>query len=431
MISTANPVNDHLRPGDIDRQPLVPQRFAMRNGKIINYFVDEGMELVKMDFVFEAGTALQDKAFQAASAINLVTEGTSAHSSRDIAEFFDFRGIIVEKSNDEVSSTLTVYSMPRYADRLLPLLHEMFADAVYPESEFEVFIAKRRQQLMANFQRTSYVARKQWCECIYGKDHPQARYALPADLDVLTADDVRSFHRRFLTPSRMDIVLGGAVSASLLELFDNVFGADAVVPVERLALPVPEPQSPGRYDVRLENAVQNTLRVGRLLPMRWDDRQYAEFMVLSTALGGYFGSRLMSNIREEKGYTYGINAMTQISRGTISFFIVSDVAADKAEPALQEINRELQRLRNELLPVDELELVRMCMLGDFMRSVDGVFERSERFCQMMTTGVDERFTDNYMSVLEPGGVTAQRLQELASQLLDPSTMVAVNCGVKG
>jgi predicted Zn-dependent peptidase len=429
MISTVNPIKEHLLPRDVDRRPLAPQRYVCRNGKVINYFQDASIGLIKMDFIFEAGTALQDKLLQTASAIHLVTEGTPAHTSRQIAEFMDFRGIIVEKSNDEVSSTLTVYAMPRYVDELLPLLYEMLFESVYPEAEFAVFLAKRRHQLMVNLQRTSYVA---GCRCrrsLYGHEHPQGRFAVPSDYDLLTVDDVREFHSRYLTPSRMEIVLGGAVSAAILAAFDRVFGGDVVNVVDRVVLPAPKPETVGVQKVEVAGAIQNTLRVGRLLPMRWDDRKYAEFMILSTALGGYFGSRLMSNIREEKGYTYGISAMTQICRGSLAFYIISDVSAGKAELAQQEIMLELERLRREPMPKEELELVRTCMLGDFMRSVDGVFERSERFCQMLTSGIDERFTDNFLAVLEPDAVTAEGLCVLADSLLNPNDMVFVNAGI--
>ena len=151
-------------------------------------------------------------------------------------------------------------------------------------------------------------------------------------------------------------------------------------------------------------------------------------MIVSTALGGYFGSRLMQNIREDKGYTYGINAITRVCRSGITFCIFSDVAADKSEQALVEIKKEMRRMREEPMPVEELALVRNCMLGDFMRSIDGIFERAERYGQMLTTGVTEKFTDNYMSVLSPDAVTIAELQQIAGKLLREEDMVIVSAG---
>lgn len=428
MISDTNPVSGGLQPSDIERSGLVPRRFVMRNGRTINVFADDNIGLVKMDFIFEAGTALQSKKLQAAAAIHLITEGTQHHTSYEIAEFFDFRGLIVEKSNDEVSSTLTVYGMPRYLDELLPLIKEMILSPTYPQEEFDVFISKRKQQLMTNFQRTSFVARKRFYECLYGTNHPLGQYALPEELDQLTVQDVKEFHDKYLTLSRMSIVLGGTITDRDLTIFDDVFGIEPVENVKKTILPEPSNTITGIQKVEVKGAVQNTLRVGRRLPFKWNDVNYSRFMILSTVLGGYFGSRLMSNIREEKGYTYGINAMTQMYRGSIVFYITADVASDKAELALNEIIYELERLRNEPVGMDEFELVRRCMLGDFMRSVDGVFERSERFCQMKTNDVTELFTDNYMSVLESDAVTSENLCNLANSILDPKEMLIVNAG---
>ena len=180
----------------------------------------------------------------------------------------------------------------------------------------------------------------------------------------------------------------------------------------------------------VEGAVQNSLRIGLRLPFGWCDRDYATFMVLSTILGGYFGSRLMTTIREEKGYTYGIYSMTRMRRDSLSFGIISDVAAERAD-AVADIVAEMRRLCDEPVGDEELTLVRNCMVGDFMRSVDGVFERSERFCQMLTCGIDERFTDNYFDAIEPDNpscATPQRMQAMAQRLFDPEQMVLVSAG---
>ncbi len=428
MISYTNPVKGALSPADIDRTPLAPRHYALRNSKVVHCFADSHIELMKLDFVFKAGTALQTKKMQALAAINLMANGTRRHSSSEIAEFLDFRGIIFEKSNDEVSSTLTFYCLPRYLDELLPLVREMIEEAEYPQEEFDIFIAKRKQKLMSNLQRTSYVARNRFMECLYGAEHPVGRYAVPADLDLLTVQDVREFYRLYLDFTHLEIVVGGAITEAGLAVFDKVFGDCRCTGCEDVVLPEPGNAVAGLQKVRVQDAVQTTLRVGRRLPFKWNDVDYSRFMVVSTLLGGYFGSRLMSNIREDKGYTYGVHAMTQVRSGSIDFFVVTDVAADKAEPALKEIMFEMERLCREPVGKEELELVRNCMLGDFMRSVDGVFERSERFCQMTNSGVTEQFTDNYMSVLEVGATTADDIMSMAQRILRQEDMTVVMAG---
>lgn len=420
-----------LVPGDIDRSGLEPRVYTMRNGRKLYYFEDKHINLIKIDFLFEAGSALQEQLLQSSVALQLLGEGTRQHTAQEVAEFLDYRGIIVDRSNNAVTSTLTVYSLTRHLEALMPMLHEMLTQSSYGEEEFGVYMSKRRQQMQTALQKTSHRARCRFYEQLYGAAHPLGCFAMPDDADRLTVEAVRDYSRRYLGLGRATIVLGGNVGEETLALFDEWFGQVVPTPFERTVLPEVRHSVAGFQHVPMPQAVQNTLRVGRLLPFRWDDKEYARFMVLSTLLGGYFGSRLMSNLREDKGCTYGVNAMTQIFRGSLAFFIVTDVASDRAGEALGEIRKELERLCNEAVGEEELALVRTSMLGDFLHSIDGVFERSERFCQQLSVGVSERFTDNFMSVLEPEGADAVRpeqLQRLAQGLLRPEMLLEVSAG---
>lgn len=413
---------------NIDRGGLVPQEYLMSNGKTISYFHDSHIDIVKIDLIFNAGAALQQKKLQAASAVRLITEGTSSMTAKQIADFLDYRGIIVEKGCDEVSSTITAYCHSRVVGELVPMLYEMVVDSVYPEDDFVAYVAKRRQQLQTSMLKSSSVARNVFYEKLFGKDHPLGMYAVPEDYDRLDVADVRSYHDRYLCVDNMTIVLGGNVDDATLRLFDTWFGNAVPRPYSPITIPKAIDPKSGLCSVAVDGAVQNTLRVGRLLPFEWNDINYSRFMILSTLLGGYFGSRLMTNIREDKGYTYGIYAQTRVMRNNIIFAIAADVSADKWYDALREIYKELGRLCDEPVPDDELRLVRNSMMGDFMRSIDGVFERSERYCQMLTSGVTELFTDNFFAVLEEGAVTASELQSLASQLFNPGELLSVSAG---
>lgn len=411
------------------RQGLEAQRHKLPGGGDVFYFVDNHIDIVKIDFIFPAGSALQEKKLQASSTIRLITEGTAHHTAHEIAEFMDFRGIAVEKNIDEVSATLTLYTLRRYLDDLLPLLREIIIEPTYPDEEFRLYVDNRRRHLLTEMMRTSYVARNIFYESLYGVEHPMGQHAVPEDFEKLTVADVRWFHKEHIRNDNATIVVGGHVDDGVMALLDRHFGDFATNNNEMQQLVIPAVQCHGNSTIQypVTGAVQNTLRVGRLLPMRWDSLDYSRFMVLCTLLGGYFGSRLMSNIREDKGYTYGIYSQTRICRGSLVFSISTDVASGVAEQALAEIEHELQRLCDEPVPDSELELVRKCMLGDFMRSVDGIFERSERFCQQLTAGIDESFTDNYFRAIDT--VTPEELQQIAKRLLRPEELLKVNVGV--
>ena len=434
-----------LKSSTISREGLEPLQHKLPMGGVINYFVDTHVDIVKIDFIFPAGSAVQEKLLQASTTMRLIMEGTAKHSARDIAEFMDFRGIAIDKGIDEVSATLTVYTLRRYLEELLPLLREIVCESVFPDDEFRLYVDNRRRHLQTEMKRTSFQARNLFYEHLYGSRHPMGQYAVPEDFDKITVDDVRRFYQQNYRIDNATIIIGGNIDNEVLSLFDRYFGDfstqgnDCILRLfDKNILQVDDSilRSYGckrtfdgvPYLMRkLPGAVQNTLRVGRLLPMSWDSMDYAHFMVLTTMLGGYFGSRLMSNIREDKGYTYGIYSQTRICRGSIVFSITTDVASENAEPALAEIFHELKRLCDEPVHQEELDLVRKCMLGDFMRSVDGIFERCERYGQQLVAGISERFTDNYFRAIDT--VTPEQLQQIAKQLFRREELLAINVGV--
>lgn len=435
MISASNPVSGSLDPAKISLQGLRPLQYQLPNGQPIFYFVDNHIDLLRLDFTFEAGMAFQTKRLVANAALRLLTEGTSRHSASEVADFLDFRGIIVEKQIDAITATLTFYTHIRHFDALLSLLCELFTEAAYPQHEFEVYVAKQRQAMQANFQKTSYVARIRFDERLFGFGHPLGTWAQPSDYDALTVDDIRDFYHSRYRLNSAHIVVSGNVTASVLEALAKALPAGPYIP-PALA-PLPQPQSAaaaGLLHIPLAGAAQNSLRIGRILPFGWDDPQFADFMQLATVLGGYFGSRLVANIREDKGYTYGINASTRIYRGCLVFTIVSDVASDVADAAVGEIFKEIELLLQQPVPDGELEVVRNYMLGDFIRSIDGVFERAERYRQLHFINMTEQFTANFLQSLQPASSQqairscAARLQHLAQTLLNPDDLTVLNVG---
>lgn len=408
-----------------DTSTLVP----VRQGDNLYLFPFSGTELVKLDLLFEAGSAYQQRKLCASATAKLMTVATQSMDSAQVAEFLDFRGIICQPEAEVLQTTITFYFLRRYADELLPLVREMICRPRFDMADFEVWRKNRRQEILKHEMKSATIARRMFYEALFGQEHPLGRYATAADVDSLTVDDVKAHHAAYYGLDRMTIVAAGNVEGLFHDeewvmRKEELLGASAnpslLTPPSSLEKASPLLQSP------LSGATQASLRIGRVMPLSWDSMDYARFLLLTTVLGGYFGSRLMSNIREDKGYTYGIYARTQIYRGVIVFFITADVAAGKANAAIDEVRKELERLCNEPIPDEELELVKTVFAGDFLRSVDGIFERSARFCDMFGNNVDERFTDNLRRALADTD-TAQ-LQELAHRYLNPDDMTVCVAG---
>ena len=410
-------------------QPLIPQEHPLPNGNTLFLFPNQSLGLVKLDITVEAGSALQSHKSLAHAANQLFGEATETLSAQQMAEFIDFHGIIVERMTDVCTGNISFYFLRRFAPQILPVVRQMYDSPAITPQLFEAYVNNRRTQLKTNFQKTSYLARNRHYELLYGTNHPLGTYAQPDDLDLLTPQLVIDFIRRHYNLADAHIVLSGAVDTELLSLAEQHL---APAPVEKLkvekskiesCLPRPDNFQLSTFNsqITVPNAVQSTIRIGRLLPFDWSSYDYTRFMVLNTVLGGYFGSRLMSNLREDKGYTYGIYSTTQIFRGSIIFYITADVAAQATQDALNEINREIALLCQK--PVSQEELDRVCnyMMGDFIRSIDGIFEVSDRYRQMVATRVDERLSTNLIATLQT--ITPAQLLTLARQVFTNLTQV--------
>lgn len=404
---------------------LQPQQIGLSNGRILYFFPTRNTDLVKIDFLREAGSAYQRQVLAAAAACKLASVAGRGMNAALLSEFLDFRGIIVENNNTVFQSTTSFWTLARHLDVLLPVLDGLVHEPAFPEEEFDIYRRHKKQEIMASQQKSSDMARHLFYESLFGLNHPLGHYASPEDADRLDLGVVRQHYRDRCGVGDTTLVLSGHVDDYLLHAIDDHFGHDNPIGLSVKQLPVVSPQ-PVHRQVAIPASVQTSLRVGRLLPLSWDDPDYARLMVLVTLLGGYFGSRLMSNLREDKGYTYGIYARTQVYRGAIVFYITADVASSTADDAEKQIVYELQRLVDEPVTANELNMVRTVLAGDFLRSVDGIFERSSRFCDMMGTAVTERFTDNLRQTLSD--VTPSDLMRIATQFLSPDTMTFCRAG---
>lgn len=409
----ALPATDSLRP-----------REYSRDGHTIHYFPAEGFPMVRLDLLHEAGSAYQPQPLCAAAANRLFPVASADMPADRLAEFMDYRGIIVESDPERLVCRTTFYFLRRYLDELLPVVRGLLERPAFPEADFEAYRSKRRQELQAMQLKSSDVARRLFYQTLFPAGHPLATHAEPDDALRLQLEAVRRFHAEHYTDGH--IVLSGQVDDELLEHVASQLGSHGAQP-SRLRFALPDADPATRHAAQpIPSSTQTSLRVGRVLPLAWDDPDYARLMILVTLLGGYFGSRLMSSLREDLGLTYGVYARLTTYRGLIVFHIATDVAAGSADQAEEAIVHELRRLAEETIDDDELQRVRTVLTGDFVRSIDGVFERAHRFGQMWAADVDERLTDNLRTALAT--TTADELRDLAARWLRPEAMVYCRAG---
>ena len=180
-----------------------------------------------------------------------------------------------------------------------------------------------------------------------------------------------------------------------------------------------------RQSIEKEGALQSAIRIGKLM-FNKTHPDFQSLQVLNTVYGGYFGSRLMSNIREDKGYTYGIGSgLVSLQHGGY-FFITTEVGVDVTAKAIKEIYFEMDRLRKEKITTDELQLVKNYLLGTFLRSVDGPFAMADRFKGILNYNLGYDYFDRYIATIR--AVSASDLMGLANTYFDKDSMIELVVG---
>lgn len=390
------------------------------------YLINAGtQDVCRVELIFNAGARFQQKKLTAKLVAAMLLEGTAGMTGEQISAGLDYHGAFFECKPSSDRLVCTLYCLTGKLCEVLPLFVRAIAGASFPDNEFATQREVALQKFKINEQKVEHLARREFNRLLF-PGHIYGEFAGVTDFESIGVSDLKDFHARHITDGGMDVIVSGNIRDADLKIIntviDNELGAGTLP-----SLPDDSPAVSSSERIRLtkKDAVQASLAIGR----QWFDRthpDFPQFQVLCTVLGGYFGSRLMSNIREDKGYTYGIHASVVSRHRTGSFTISSQVGGDVAEMAVAEVYKELARLRQEEVPQDELDLVRNYMLGTMLKGFDGPFALADRFKAIHYSSLGYEYYDRYISNVQE--TTTSRLQELANRYLQQDDLSEVVVG---
>lgn len=384
-------------------------------------------EVARVSFVFRAGSSLQSKAFCASATANLLSEGTRLYTSHEISEKLDFYGSYFDVSMDRDYSVVTFCSLLKFLSPTLEIASQILLEPAFDGQEIATYCAKRKQMLAVERSKVSHKARELFAQTLFGAEHP---YGISSDenlYDSLTREDIIGFYRRHYTGAQCFVVCSGDISESVQ---DEIMALCAQLPcgekvdAQRNFTP---PHATKYAFSRHEGALQSAIRIGAL----YFPRSHPDFIamqVLTTILGGYFGSRLVRNLREEHGYTYGIySAMVNLEyEGYMA--IATEVAAEVTQDAVAQIFAEIERLRTQMVEPGELDMVKNIMVGEVMRIMDGPFGIADVAIENIENGTDNEFLSRFLEEIR--GITPERIFALAQKYLDRERFTTVIVGDK-
>ncbi len=390
-----------------------PERRELPNGVPV-YAIDGAAEpILRLEAVFPAGRRHERGRGVSAAAARLMTEGAGGYTGDQIAELVERAGGSLRVRGGYDYITLHFHGLNRYLPDVLPVLRALVDEAAYPEKATANYARTNRQKLLIREEKVDYLADTGLRETYFGPDHPYGYRMTAEAFGALEPEALRAHHARTIAGAQPFLVAAGRIDEGVMGFLTEAFGRTPRAPLADPDTPAPL-AARGTVHVPKAGAVQAALRfAGPALPKTHPD--YRAFFVLNTILGGYFGSRLMSNIREDKGYTYGIySGMTHLADGAF-FYISSEVGAPVCAAALAEVRTELRRLREDLVPEEELDTVRRYLTGTILGSVDGPFKTADTVRGILQGGLPMDHVQRLVDTI--AAVDAVELRELARRHL--------------
>lgn len=379
-------------------------------------------ETARFDLYFDAGK-VRGKDSIPTFVNGLLFSGTPSKTAVQLEEEINALGGFMETGISVENSVISIYCLNEKLPALFKVIFEAITEVHFDADEVADFLADRRQKLNISREKVSYLAQSNFQQLLFASEPSYGAIVSDEDFDNVTQETLREFHEKFYLNGLQHMVIVGDIEDADVQTIAEKCALIALKSVAPNARTIQN--EPTRKHVSKDGALQSAIRVGRTL-FNKNHSDYLDFLVVNTLIGDYFGSRLMSNIREDKGYTYGIGSMVAEFQHTGYFLIATEVGKDVLEAALNEIKYELERLQNEPVSEEELELVRNYMRGQLLKSADGPYAMTDLFLSVELQGFSLEFYNDALAAIN--AIRPERIQELAQRYLKWEDMTIVTAG---
>ena len=402
----------------------------LANGAKFHAIKNETQPVIRLDFVFKAGKWYDSKPGVSDLAAKMLLEGSQNYTAKQIAERVAFYGASFESNHHYDRTEYTLYCLTKYLKDLLPLLVDVLQHPVFPEEEFKLLKQRTAQNIKVQRQKNSYIATQSFTKLIFGEKHPYLFGFDQDNIEAITLQDVQEFYQKQFSTAGLEVFACGSM--------DNDLQSELVKSIEALHFAAGNAEEEMRHQAvqsplekvvfkEIKDSLQSSIRIGRIFPLIHHE-DYHKLLLLNEVLGGYFGSRLMRNIREDKGYTYGIySAMSPRENATL-FYVGTDVNYAVTENTLTEIHKEIELLKTELISEDELMVVQSYMAGKFINDMATIFDQTDKYKKIMLHQLPHDYYNTFLNTIR--NTTAEELLDLANKYLKEEDLYTAIAGRK-
>jgi zinc protease len=372
--------------------------FILENGLPITLLNGVAQDVVKIDVLFTASKWNEPSVGVAHFTSAMLEKGTKKMNSFQIAGFFERYGASIEISSGFDFTTISLYSPSKNILHVLPVFIDLSTEPEFTESELSILKNLFLQSLTINNEKSSFVASKIFRSKIFGKTHPYGTSIEKENVDTISTISLFTYFNNFFKPYQ--IFATGNINEELKKLFNSCFS-----PINRLQksdnqkqINAPQIHS-SKFYLEKTNSIQTSIRYGKRVVNKTHS-DYPYLVLLNHILGGYFGSRLMKNIREEKGLTYGIYSSISTLKNDAYLVIGADVNKENNETVIGEIKNELIKLNNSIISDSEFQLTKNHLLGNLQLELASPFSVIEKIKNIELYHLSENFySDLFQEIL--------------------------------
>lgn len=400
-----------------------PKEIQLQNGVMLYHFDEVKDESVKLEVSWGAGTKYQSKILQSAFTNKLLLSGTAHKTAQEISEEIDFYGGYFQKNIDKDHAGLTIYGLTETIQPIFQIVMNALQYCVVPEAELQKEVDIALNGFRIESEKVKTLCQRKFGQLLFGADSPYGMVAEESDFHSIKREDLVDYLRTHYWENQPTLFLCGKVDDDFIqELQRWSAGFDQLKKESVVQL---DKQEVGVIHQEQEGAIQSAIRIGRQM---FDKKHpdYFSFQLLNTIFGGYFGSRLMANIREDKGYTYGIGAGLAVLEDASYFFVSTEVGVDVRTKAIDEVFHEIERLQNEPISEEELDRVKNYMYGEFLRQSDGPLAMMECFKNIHFNKLPLSYYNDFFRAIQE--TSSKKLQELAKKYLKKEELIVVSVG---
>ena len=386
---------------------------------------DGSQEIIRIDYVYKTGRVNESVRASAKAAFYLLREGTRLTTSHEMAEKFDYYGAYVRVFAGLEYSSLSLVVMSRYFEEVWPIFIEMITDPDFTQDELNKYQRIHSEKLRNELSKNDVLAYRRLTEIIFGSNHPYGYNTEPSDILALSLAEVNTYRDNSHGTNNCFVVLSGKYNQAVADTCKKTLGS-----IEMKSTPFKqtfmEPDQNAAFEkLSTDQTAQSSLKIGRRLFKR-KHPDFSKMHVTNTILGGYFGSRLMKNIREEKGFTYGIYSSVDAWKEDGFFYISADISNNAIEPTIEEIHNEIGRLKSEPISDDEFRMVKNFMLGQILHLIDGPFASGQLMKNIYAKELDIEHFKNHIDGIK--GTSKNDVMEMAQKYLDEKSFITVLAG---